>query len=705
MAEELDKKISQLPKKEQIDGEEKIPIAAGGENYHITPAQLKEYGKPDLTPYMKTADAQQAFQPQGNYQPAGDYVTNESLEAKDYATKDYVNEQIAGAEQGRYALAEWTEGELDPEAASFVGDPGLLGEWHPFLLDTTDNAGVTTHPVGQLKRNNYLRFEDGTFAPTVGITEEQRAQCDAELYLNPEHTEKYCDAGAFDAEAFYNEYGMGQKLYNASGGEITHILRPWETVETKYDVKIGRKDTVYLIDQIKGRSGKTWRGISTTPKAYDGIDASQWKLVPTAISPGPVCTVGGKTRNFFYLYEGETNCQNREGAGILCTMFKNGRTYPRVSDMHQVNNMNYARANNADNTLPYPWAEGGYHALNTFVTCMEALYGTKALHKNTLFSSGVSSNDGCTDEASWKLQGGMRYKLHSAQDWTYGRWNTTPADLFYGATQEKTYFSNLLNSEYPKEQCMEAQMAASFAVETGVAPGEEFSFYGGTYWYDNPTGANGLQDGEMNARVYKRMAQTFNAYDAEGASQSWDVEVVLRVGLMNGVNTSGDVYVYWGGGYEQVATTKYLQETQKTGNPVDLYLQPDQTKWVRETTYQKSDLGTFLFEGEDGYPKLGTHENLGNGHALKRKPYAAWKTEKGGSLLQGECFYAYDDNNYSTVIDQRTRLALRFRGAATYGYCSARMLAAIFAASVANRACAGSAQALIEAGAAPPQAE
>ena len=88
MAEELDQKISQLPNKEQIDGTEKIPIAADGENYHITPAQLKEYGKPDLTPYMKTADAQEAFQPKGNYQPAGNYVTNDDLESKGYATKE-----------------------------------------------------------------------------------------------------------------------------------------------------------------------------------------------------------------------------------------------------------------------------------------------------------------------------------------------------------------------------------------------------------------------------------------------------------------------------------------------------------------------------------------------------------------------------------------------------------------------------------------
>lgn len=46
------------------------------------------------------------------------------------------------------------------------------------MLDTTDNANKTTLPVGKLKRNNLLRFEDGSFAPTVGITEDMRAECD-----------------------------------------------------------------------------------------------------------------------------------------------------------------------------------------------------------------------------------------------------------------------------------------------------------------------------------------------------------------------------------------------------------------------------------------------------------------------------------------------------------------------------------------------
>ena len=682
-------KINEATLRESLKGTENIPIVDTDlPKGRTTAAKLKEYVQPDLSGYALKKEIPDT---------SGLATKEEVQEVKDAV------EQLQQEQEGtwKYALGCWDEEELSPEVAETVGDMGFLAEWHPFLLDTTDNAGKVTHPVGKLKRNNYLRFEDGTFAPTVGITEEQRAQCDVELYLDNAQQQKYCDAGQFNAEAFYNEYGMSQKLYNAAGEEITHILRPWETTETKYTIGIGREDTVYLVDQLKGRSGKVWRGLSRSPKPYDGIDATAYPLKPTAIAPCPSCTVGGKMRNFFFLYEGETNCQSANGQSDLCTMFSNGRTYPRVIDMQQVNNMNYARANNADNTLPYPFAEGGFHAYNAFITAMELLYGTKYLHKDTLFGSGISSNDSCNSEENWKLHGGVRYKLTSAGEWSYATW-AAQGDIYYSATQQRTNFSVLINQEYPKEQCMEAQMAASFAVETGVAEGEEFEFYGGTYWYNNPTGVLGLNDGDMNVRVYKKMSQTFNAYDVDGAEQSWDVEVILRMSLIQGMSLSGDVFAYWGGGYEQVGTVKYLQETQRNGNPVDLYLQPDQEAWERETTVSKPDLGTFDFESS--YLKVGAFNIVGNGYAKSRNPYGGLKTASGGSLSQGECYYCYDDNYWSNTLNTRCRIAARFRGNATYGYCSARYLIAYNFVSITYRYIAGSAQALIE-GATPPQAE
>lgn len=663
---EKDKKISELGKLETVTGEEVALVEMGKKNYGLPMSLL-----------AKASDIEDV---------------NRSIEG---IRSDISDLQI----QDNYGVASWSEDDLAPECTGFFGSWEFLNKWNVYLLDTTDNAGDTTTPVGKLMRNNLLRFEDGSFAPTVGITEEMRAECDVELYLDEAHQQKYCDAGAFNAETFYNDHGMA-KLYNAAGIEV-RVLRPWETTETKYTIGIGRDDTVYLLDSLKGKSGRVWKGLFAKPTVWDGIDVSDYALPPTAMSPSPVCTIGDKPRSFFYLYEGEKNCQSSAGQNNLCTMFQVGRTYPRVSDMSQVTNMQRARSMNADTSRSYPFSEGGFHALNTYVTAQEVLYGTKYLHKNTFFGSGISSNDSCNSEATWKQNGGVRYKLSSSGTWKYANWNTQ-VDIYYAADQKLTNFTTLLNLENPKEQCMESQMAASFASETGVQPGVEFEFYGGTYWYENVPNASGLSEGGMNVRVFKRMSTTFNAYDSAGAEQSWDVEIILRMSLVGGMNLSGDIFAYWGGGSENVGTYEIDKNTSYTGNPVDLYIELDQKKWHNETVVSKADKGVFDFESR--YRKLGTYTNLGNSYVLKREPYSCWKTENGGSISTGECHYVYDHNYWGSVLNTRYRIGLRFRGYAITGYCSARHVAANLAASNTYRASAGSAQALI-AGAAPLQAE
>jgi hypothetical protein len=665
---EKDKKISELGKLETVTGEEVALVEKGKKNYGLPMSLL-----------AKASDLEEV---------------NKSIES---IRSDISDLQI----QDNYGVASWSEDDLAPECTGFFGSWEFLNKWNVYLLDTTDNAGDTTTPVGKLMRNNLFRFEDGSFAPTVGITEEMRSECDVELYLDEAHQQKYCDAGAFNAETFYNEHGMA-KLYNAEGVEV-RVLRPWETTETKYTIGIGRDDTVYLLDSLKGKSGRVWKGLFATPTVWDGIDVSDYALPPTAMSPSPVCTIGDKPRSFFFLYEGETNCRSSAGQSNLCTMFQVGRTYPRTNDMNQVTNMQRARSMNADTSRSYPFSEGGFHALNTYVTAQEVLYGTKYLHKNTVFGSGISSNDSCNNEATWKQNGGVRYKLSSSGTWKYANWNTQ-GDIYYTADQKLVNFNTLLNLENPKEQCMESQMAASFACETGIQPGVEFEFYGGTYWYENVPNASGLSEGGMNVRVFKRMSTTFNAYDSAGAEQSWDVEVILRMSLVGGMNLSGDIFAYWGGGSENVGTYVVDANTSSVGNPVDLYIEPDQKKWHNETIVSKADKGVFDFEFQ--YRKLGAYTNLGNSYVLKRQPYSCWKTENGGSISTGECHYVYDNNYWGSVLNTRYRIGLRFRGYAAYGNCSARyvLVYAYSAASSTYRFYAGSAQALI-AGAAPLQAE
>ncbi len=615
---------------------------------------------------------------------------DEIVEASNTADEKLTElEQKIGLSQASYAVACWNPDELAPESESFFrGTKDILMKYDFYLLDATDNARQTTKPVGKLMRNNLLRFADGSFAPTIGITEAQRAECDVELYLDEAHAQKYCDAGAFDSDTFYREHGMA-KLYNAEGVEV-RVLRPWETTETKYTIGIARADTVYLLDNVIGESGKVWKGIFSNSVVWDGIDVSKYPLVPTAIGPGPACTVNKKTRNFLYLYQGENNCQSGKGQENLCTMFYDqAKTYPRVNDMQQINNMTYARSNNSDTDAPYPFAEGGYHALNTFITELEVLYGTKYLHNANMFGSGISSNDSCENEGNWLVNGGVRYKKTGTGTWTYAKWSDQK-DIYYNATGSRTSFTVLLNSEYPKEASMESQMAFSFAMETGVPEDTEFEFYGYKYRYVSVPGTDGTAS--MNVRVYKVMSQTFTAYTSDGTEQSWDVEVNLRMSLYAGVNLAGDIFMYCGGGYEQVGTCLYPTSA-STGNPVKFYLQPDQLQWHTEKEYSKTEFGVFDFESQ--YLMIGEGTNLGDGYAIRRLPYAPWKLEKGGSISTGECLYVWDNNYWSTTLNQRMRLACRARGYASRGNCSPRYLLANFAVTSATRSYGGSAQALI----------
>lgn len=608
-----------------------------------------------------------------------------------------------------YYVGENDEVTGDPHFKNCKGNKDFLGEWHPFLIDHTDNTGEATHPVGQLMDNNHFRFVSGAFAPTVGITEGMRAACDVQLYTDAEHTTPLTlkngvvvtdKAGAhpYDATEVYNSLGLVD-LYDGEGNKVRQLL-PWETTETKYSVMIGRYDTLYPVDRQTDESGKVLTGIFKRQVRYDGIDTGKYPLLGTALAPCPVTTVGNKTRNFFYAYAvGDTNTTNgASGAGDnMCSMYANdGRTYPRISDMTQVSNMQKARANNADTNAPLPFAEGGYHGVNTFILCMELLYGTKYLHDNNLFGSGISSNDACNSENTWLGNGGVRCKEQGTEEWTYRRFgDSTP--FGHNEKLEKNNFSWFINFYRSKEQCMESQMAASWAAEFGIAENTEYEAYGVTYRYKNITGVKGLAGGVMNCKVYRKKIGTCKGYKDANTLATYDLELSLRMSLMHGMNVSGDIFVYWGGGCEMVGTNKVqtngsYNAEQLLKNYIDFYLEPNQSKWVNESDVSKNNLGTFGFEAV--YGKIGVFGPpiLSDGYCKNRLGYIPYKIADGGNISIWQCFYSLAFPYWSSTLNQRVRIAVRLRGTAYNAQCSARSLAANISAAYASVNSGGSAQ-------------
>lgn len=587
----------------------------------------------------------------------------------------------------------WIVENLSPDSDKQYGDEKVADCWRPYLVDCTKIDGDEVFDDRELMRNNFLRFADGSFAPTVGITEAMRAECDVELYLDAEHTQKYCDAGMFNATDFYNQHGMG-KLYDVNGNEV-RVLRPWETTSQNYTIVLAPKQDMWFIDNVIGKSGKKWKGVFNRPTMWDGIEAKMLKR--TGIAPGASTTVGNKFRNFFFLYNtGDTNTKSSKGQSNIVTMFDKDRQYPRSLDITQMSSMTFARNNNSDPSLPYPFAEMGMFAFCAFISSMEIKHKTKYLHNNSLFGSGISGNDSCTNESQLKSNGGTRCLVEGV--WNYTKWGSSN-NLYYNSTGSRATMNAMLNNQAPKEQCMESQMAASFAAELGIQEGVEFDFYGEAYSYKNIPGVNGLVDGEMNVKVFKEMGEDISAFNASGTPIQARVECVLRMSLVNGFSLCGDVFRYVGGGCEMVGldTTGVSDDS---GHPYKIYLETDQKKFHNETAVFKDNFGVFDFES--AYPLIGEYVTFGNGYRKSMAPYTITGGEQGGGLTTGECAYMYGAKNWSSTLNRRTRVGLRQGGYATFANCSARVVHCYYSVSIAFRSYAGFAQVLIRSKGATP---
>lgn len=592
-----------------------------------------------------------------------------------------------------FYVAVYAQGTNDSVPLFSQGNPEICKKFDFFLLDTSDNAGEYTTPVGKLMKNNLLRFADGGYAPTVGITQAMHDECMTQtIYIkdDPEgnsYSEEYY-AGDFDPDyqweidkALIAEGQEPTTFYKKVGEEyqpVSHVLRPWETTETKYTIGIAPAQDLYLLDNVKGTSGRYYKGIFTEPSIWDGIDLSKYKVARTAMGPCPMTTVveNGvtKSRCFFYLYEAaHENCKSNPGLIPNNPFYNKDRHYPRIDDVNQVRNMNWGRANNAGNTKSYPFAEGGWWVTNAHIIALELLAETRYLHKANLFGSGISSNITSIYAGNFYTSGGARFRVKGDEAWIYKTFVNSCTPYYY-ANGKFTNITNLITSSRPKEAAMESQMAASMATELGIAPTESanalntFKFYGDTYYYMNVPGFAGLQDGDMNVKVYKVQTADVEGFNKAGEATTFEFELVYRMSLFNGANLSGDIWAWNGGGLEMVGTRK---TDAKTGHHVDVYLQPDQKQWHHDSTVIKNIGETWNFEKT--YLKVGEYETLGDSYTLERMSNSPVRIKKASNMSQGENYYMLD-NCFWANQGKRARLSSLFRSRSEEANCSARVL-------------------------------
>ena len=674
-----------------------------------------------MTKIVDQAALKTAMTLQKEYIDAGDQANLSRIQMLESITEAHgvsiasLQESVGILETGSpFFVAAYAQGTNDSTPLFSQGNKEILKKFDFFLLDTSDNAGEVTKPVGKLMKNNLLRFANGGFAPVVGITRAMHDECMTQAIYTKDaegnYTEAYA-AEAFDPDAQWEIdkalIAEGQeptalyKLEAEAYVPVSHVLRPWETIETKYTIGIAAAQDLYLLDNVKGTSGRYWKGIFTEPRIWDGIDLSKYKLARTAIGPCPMTTVVEdkvtKSRCFFYLYEAaHNNCKSNPGLIPNNPFYNKDRHYPRTGDVHQVTNMNWGRANNIDAARSFPFAEGGWWATNAHIIALELLAETRYLHQANLFGSGISSNDGTTED-NFYTSGGLRFRVSGDVDWQYRDMGGWSAPYYYNASAEATDMSNLLTGNAPKEACMESQLAASMATELGIPPTETidnlktFKFYGDTYYYMNVPGFAGLQDGDMNVRVYKKVnSANVEGFNAAGEATTFEFELIFRMSLFNGVNLCGDILAYNGGGLEMVGTREIQTPT---GQVVSVYLQPNQKQWGIETVAQKSIGKTWPFE--QSYMKVGSYLTMLSSYTLERMSNSPVRIQEASNMAQGENYYMFDGYNWA-FEGNRGRIGLVFRGPIMAANCSPRHLSANSGVLSNDITTGGSFQALID---------
>ena len=688
-------------------------------------------GTHTINPRGKTADDMGTEEVIGGGNASGTIVISYMLGFKDTMRALLNDFKVASAELDEmkltkplYCVGEWLENantaspvdQDNPDALAVFGNKDWALDWRPFLIDMTAVEGETKkRPVMELKKTNWLRDIYGNWAPVVGITAEMHDECMANaLYTDAACTEQYCAAGEYDPEAFLALCSVqtveGVKklthptLYKAADTEVTHYLMPWETTETKYSVFVGRKDEVYLLDNLVGASGKEWNGIiASNVNFWDGVDVKVYSLKPTGFSPAPPTSIVensvSKLRSFFFNYNATDTYSKGTTGASGCTMFRNNGHY-RTNNISQIGTKTRARACNHVATDPFPVAEGGFHTRNTFLRCIETALGTKNLCAASRFSSGVSAVDACSNETQWLANGGLRYKADGAANWSYCNFAGNP-DMYYGSGETKTTTngSNWISGYGPLSKALETQIALSFAVEFGIGVDTKFEFNGCTWWYSNPTttgfAPKTVADGYMNARVYKIVTGTFTGYASANATETtdFDIEVCVRVGLMLGCDMSGDGGPYWGGGCEILGTCDSAPASGSFGYELKAYIEQDQTKWTNEGE-TSVNIGQ-KFDFEDKYRFAGSMVTRANGYTRRRIPNTPLPAAMGGAYQKGECGYSYM-GNYWGAAGKKTRVGVRSGYGASSSSLSARYLYANYSAGHSNTNYCSSAQVLLD---------
>lgn len=479
--------------------------------------------------------------------------------------------------------------------------------------------GVNVEIIGKLKNNNWMRFEDGSLAPTT------------------------INSAAED------------KGYN--------IMYGWtQTIHTIENAIVG-SEVVALFGE--------------EPFEYNGIQSRA--IPPTLICPGLPAVVNGKFRSMYFKYK----AGDGGGSGFLnINCFnKQDRTYPKTV-INQLDTNDFAVAHNADATKTIPFAPlMDWHLLNITNALMNK-FGTVYLHDPNKFGGGISSNVAVTSENTTKTTN-VGYRMNESDSWTYQKLSDQPP-FCTDEKGTKRNWSSLISNDYPRMECLEIQMALSYAAEKNIQPNTDFTFNGYSYRYHNVSGCKTLLEGEMNAVLIKFTAiPKLSAFDTAGNPIIVnEVRFRLQTSAVYGMDlVSADAFQYSGAGTEKIATI------QADGNHLTKVLFClDQSKLTLDKTVEKIN-GDFDFESTYSY--VGSYSMGNYGFFINLMRGTRIGTGKKGGLSDNTCYMDIGNSIGVSPVGKKIRLGHRVRGVGSWTVCSARVFLATYPLSLSNSYHAG----------------
>lgn len=508
-------------------------------------------------------------------------------------------------EFSRVNAAFWDPNSLDPQAETIVGDMDIINKKGVYLINVDSSTGKV-QVIGELQKNNWFKFTDGSYAPVVVTTDP---------------------------------------------------TQPWETTDKGYDIVIGWKDPIWMIGGETGESGRKIYGFFNKPTFYEGVQA---KLVePTGISAGAFSVENASNspaRSIFFSQSMPVGSWPASGYAIFnqegtllnrYTGFSNGRCWRFSFD--RITGDQYCKNKNPGSTgfipsapvMMYHWMSHIYSAL--------IKYGTKNLQDK--WGLGIT-NAYDSSASNWETKTGFRYKINGQEDYIYS--GNTPKNDFYryssatSSTLTKipvlTALFNSLGTDITL--CLEQQIVLSWIVENNIQPDTKFQYLGFTYWYKNIEDLPTLLEGpDMNARLFKEYSlSNFKVLDETGAEVLLDsVEACIQYPVLDGELLGIAPCRQYVTGFEAVVTMNKIPEVEKTviyDNPATLYLCTKQEDLVELSSY-----GTI---GPDEYYGFeGVYEKIDDILLDKKSssvsevyPYTLFPKVMGGTYVNGECLFS-----------------------------------------------------------------